>query len=291
VKAHKVSEIADYADRFQLRDWERNAEKSARTARSLCDVITVSPITSSYGGYYYSPKQALLLDCLLQTLPLSRAKRTLCLASLIAAASACAAAPGHTAQPFKPSLSASRFLWEAWRRDVLEKTKAALESISYRTAMCEGRAFVRDAIVATDTLDKGDLVFIDPPYSEVQYSRFYHVLETLARGACDNVSGEGRYPPIDERPQSLFCLSTQSQTAITTLFSKLAERKVRAILTFPWAKASNGLSGEQIKKISEGFFVSKCKIIEGRFSTLGGNLVHRKARLPSSEMVLLLSPQ
>ena len=72
---------------------------------------------------------------------------------------------------------------------------------------------------------------------------------------------------------------------------KLADRNVRAIVTFPWGQASNGLSGEQIKKIAESFFVTNCKIIEGRFSTLGGNLVHRKARLPSNEMVLLLSPQ
>jgi adenine-specific DNA methylase len=71
-------------------------------------------------------------------------------------------------------------------------------------AKAKGKTVVGDALKVAKELCKTDLVFVDPPYSAVHYSRFYHVLETVARGNCSTVTGTGRYPPPVERPPSAF---------------------------------------------------------------------------------------
>ena len=73
-------------------------------------------------------------------------------------------------------------------------TLQSLNVISLQFASKKGSAVVADANATAKTLKAGDIAFIDPPYSGVQYSRFYHVLETVAKGECGVVSGTGRYP-------------------------------------------------------------------------------------------------
>ena len=95
-----------------------------------------------------------------------------------------------------------------------------------------------------------DLVIVDPPYSSVQYSRFYHVLETIARGTCGPVSGQGRYPAINERPQSSWSNKGTSQFALKMLLEKLSVTGCTVIFTFPSSETSNGLSGNAIIETS-----------------------------------------
>lgn len=249
------------------------------------------PITKSYGGYYFSPLQALLIDALLATRPSSRPDVDVAIASLISAASRCAAAPGHTAQPFKPTESAFRFLREAWSRDVLTYVPQALAHIAGRHARTIGATATQDAQSVAEKLDEGDLAFIDPPYSDVHYSRFYHVLETIARGECGEVRGEGRYPSVAERPRSRFSLVTEARDATEDLLCRLAARGVRTIFTFPAGRSSNGMSGEYVADTAARFFEVEKSVIKGVFSTLGGNVARRGARQDSRELVLILRPR
>lgn len=265
-----------------LRDW--SAEQS--------DFV----ITSAYGGHYFSPVQAVWFDALLKTLPAANKHRVLALAALIEAASKCAAAPGHTAQPFQPTRSAKPFLIEAWGRDVSSRTKNALTALAGISAKKIGHAEVSDANRAAESLKRGDLVFVDPPYSGVHYSRFYHVLETIARGSCGEVSGKGRYPAIEFRPRSRYSVSSESVDALDDLLRNLASRDARTILTFPDHDCSNGLSGMKVRKIASKYFSIKEQTIKSRFSTLGGNgsglsgSEGRAARHPADELILVLKP-
>jgi adenine-specific DNA methylase len=154
-----------------------------------------------------------------------------------------------------------------------------------------GEAKVQDAESLAKQLGPEDLAFVDPPYSGVHYSRFYHVLETVARGHCKEVSGVGRYPPPSERPKSDFSVGSKSRGALERLLSILAERGVRTILTFPQEKTSNGLSGSTVENVAKNYFKVSKTVTNGRFSTLGGNLVNRKARIPAYEIILSLSPR
>ena len=283
------SHLYHEAEEFDRVTWGEARRRNVARAREIC-ATSRRPITQAYGGHYFSPKQALILDALRSTLPSDPSKRSVALAALISAASGCAASPGHTAQPFQPTRKGAEFLFEAWQRDVCSRVKSALEHICPKFARATGRGIVGDAETVAAQLKKGDVAFLDPPYSGVHYSRFYHVLETIARGTRSEIDGVGRYPPPSERPRSEFSIKSKSESALDRLLGKLAEKEVRTIITFPQEQTSNGLSGSTVENIAKRYFRTSKVVVNGRFSTLGGNLQNRKARIPAYEIILTLTP-
>ena len=268
-----------------------STEEWRRSAQVLCssDVAAKSSlIWKCYGGHYFSPTQALSFDAMLLALPEEDDLRELCLAATIVSASNCAAAPGHTAQPFKATPTAAKYLREAWARDPFHYAQMALEGLGPLYAKALGKAEVGDANNIAKNLKPDDLVFVDPPYSGVQYSRFYHVLETISRRDCGEITGVGRYPPLEERPNSRYSRKGSSTQAIEDLLFVLAENGCTVILTFPQAECSNGLSGDGVEEIARQFFNVGRKSVRSRFSTLGGNTVNREARKMSDELMLVL---
>ena len=266
------------------------ASQYVEASRNLCNsVVGSGPIWKAYGGHYFSPSQAVTIDAMISALPIQEPLRTVCLAAVISSGSHCAASPGHTAQPFQPTEGATRYIAEAWSKDPLVVARRSLEQVCSRRARAAGESVVGEAVSVASTLLSSDLVIVDPPYSGVQYSRFYHVLETIARGKEESVTGRGRYPPLSRRPQSAFSRSSESREALVELLSNLSKARTTVIFTFPAGESSNGLSGEIVSNISGRFFdVQKRRIITGRFSTLGGNNLNRAARSKSEELVLVM---
>lgn len=271
------------SDVFHAREW---SQAQARL-----------PVTRAYGGHYFSPLQAVCIDALRIALPKDGMGQKLALASLIRAASQCVAAPGHTAQPFQPTRTALPYLLDAWRRDVFSRTKSILRRLAKEHALSKGNAQINDANHAALELRPGDLAFVDPPYSGVHYSRFYHVLETIALGECGEVSGVGRYPNSDRRPRSRYSLKGQSGVAMDELLERIANAGAAAIVTFPDHDCSNGLSGDQVREIAMRHFCVSQLGVRSKFSTLGGHRVAlagssgRTARRIANELILVLQPQ
>ena len=263
-------------------DFKQFVEQS----RIICDTVEgFGPIWRSYGGHYFSPYQAATIDAMIRCLPCHEPERTACLAATIASASQCAASPGHTAQPFQPTPRALRFILESWSKDPLAIATDFLMKLCLRKANVVGHAEVGEAAKLAASLSPTDLVFVDPPYSGVQYSRFYHVLETVARGGAPEVTGVGRYPPLTSRPQSAF--SNKGQ-ALRSLLRNLARTGATVIFTFPAGPASNGLSGSVVIEEARSLFKVEEQRVFGRFSTLGGNNLNRSAREKSEELILVL---
>lgn len=285
------SEIWQSANRLAPTDSSFDAWRNAvGRAREFCTALpTDFPIARAYGGYYYSPIQGMIIDALRACLPINH--QTAALAALIDAGSNCAAAPGHTAQPFSTKDSALPHLATAWSRDVTKYCFDAFVRNSSIAAKVAGQVSNIDALQLTLELNECDIAFIDPPYSEVQYSRFYHVLESISRGYVGDVSGVGRYPAISMRPQSKFSRLTQSAEAFDQLMIGVAVSGSEAIVTFPAHDASNGLSGELVEAISSQYFNVKARKFTSLFSTLGGNAVDRHARKVTTELVLHLAPR
>lgn len=278
----------------RLRVGSKGIKPYVDRTRELCSLPSpIGPIWNAYGGHYFSPTQAITLDLLLDALPQNNEERTVCLAACISAASQCVASPGHTAQPFQPTEGAGKYILEAWARDPIEYAKKALQNLCSKHANVQGQVITGSAEDALIHIQSSDLVFIDPPYSSVQYSRFYHVLETIAEvRKTRTVEGVGRYPPITERPQSEFSNITQAKAALVRLLSALAAKNCTIIITFPSGKSSNGLSGDYIIEVASPLFqVEDHNKIEGIFSTLGGNNNNRTARQKSNELILLLRPK
>lgn len=249
------------------------------------------PISKAYGGYYYSPAQALVFDALRQSLPTDTAKRKVALAALVEAVSRAAAAPGHTAQPFQPTESSAKYIIEAWTRDPWKLVQVAIEEIAGRSAISLGKGVVGDFKKTISRLSEGDLVFADPPYSGVHYSRFYHALETVTRGAEFEPEGRGRYPSIENRPSSAFSQKSNARNAAQELLTTCASKRATLVLTFPTSGASNGLDASDFMELGGSLFSTiRVEEVQTDFSTLGGNKKHRAARRVCSESIICFVP-
>lgn len=250
-------------------------------------------VTRHYGGHYYSLTQARALDRLYESLPTAEPARTVALAALLQAASVCAAAPGHTAQPFQPTDSLLPYIREAWSRDIATAVLAAANQLASTFARSRGRAVVGDAQSAVSSLNEGDLVFCDPPYSAVQYSRFYHVLEGIARGGWDEVSCNGRAPSLASRVTSEFSMRSKASAAMRTLLAGFRKQGCNVIITFPDADASNGLSGQDIIRMAEQEWAVEGHYLDSIHSTLGGSSQggSRGGRKKLKEAVIVLTPK
>jgi adenine-specific DNA-methyltransferase len=289
----RVTEHPTYNDAARVQDdlAKGSLKQLVTESRGVCADPACGPVQQAYGGFYFSPLQALWIDSLRATLPRTRSARIVAMAALIETGSRCAASPGHTAQPFQPNETAGPFLVGQWTRNAANTAWANYISIGSLVSRRAGDARVADAVKLAHELRETDLVFVDPPYSSVQYSRFYHVLEMIACGESQIVEGVGRYPPLTARPQSKFSLKSESESALRTLLEAISGSRARVVVTFPAGKASNGLSGRQVAEIAAEFFHIVRATVTGRFSTLGGNRVTRAARQESQELILTLSPK
>lgn len=94
VSVAKSSTLWREAKRIDSAGW--NTATWSRRSREFCETIandTGSLLCRSYGGHYFSPTPALLLDALLGTVRRT-VTRDVCLSAVIIAASQCAASPG-----------------------------------------------------------------------------------------------------------------------------------------------------------------------------------------------------
>lgn len=261
--------------------------KRLRSAASTSDDTFVR----SYAGHYYSTEQAYALGRLRASLPARKPAASVCLAALVTAASRCSASPGHTAQPFQPTEKALPHIDTIWHRDLVAETESALRSLATTHAAVRGEALVGDANEIAKGLTGEEVVFVDPPYSAAQYSRFYHVLEAVAVGGYDQVSGAGRSPGLAERRSSDYSCVSSARTTLTSLLEQLGGTGCRVIATFPQFRASNGLSGADIVEAAREWFDVDTLLSSATFSTLGGNGAARSARHNSHELVITMYPR
>ena len=163
-----------------------------------------------YGGVFFGDRQAAELDCLRQSisdLP-DEFERRWALGALVCAASACAYTyGGHFAQP-KLDISNSG----KSRGDISEALKQRSLSLTHEfftrlTSLATESENVEHAVslvagpweealraIARTSGRRPVCVYIDPPYTRDEYSRYYHVLEALVRYQPQAVSGKGRLP-------------------------------------------------------------------------------------------------
>lgn len=249
------------------------------------------PFVRAYGGHYFSLEQSSQIQRLRDSLPARKPDATVCLAALISAASRCSASPGHTAQPFQPTEKALPHIQSIWNRNLLDEVESALRGIASQHATRAGQALVAEANSYAETLMGGEVVFVDPPYSAAQYSRFYHVLEGIAIGGFSAVSGAGRSPALADRRRSEFSTVSGARTAFAELLSILGRKRARVIVTFPQERASNGVSGEEVVDLAREWFDVDTVVSSASFSTLGGNGEGRSARHRANEMIITMFPK
>lgn len=273
---------------------ESSSPTAVADARKLCAEAApeIGFIWADYGGHYFSAVQAFWLSMLRATIPERSPQRAVALSALIRTASKCSASPGHTAQPFQPTARLLPHIRTAWRRDVLAQVELEVALIAPRHALVRGGSRTGDAQdFAASGLRAGDLVFCDPPYSEAQYSRFYHVLEGIYRNGWPSVHGAGRAPEGTLRPSSSFSTKSMASQAMTKLLTSIHRAGSTAVFTYPEGERSNGLQTSDIDDVAGHLFDVATVRIPMSHSTLGGSSLEssfRRGRNNIDEIVYVL---
>ena len=119
-----------------------------------------------------------------------------------------------------------------------------------------------------DMIPNGTLVYADPPYAFVHYSRFYHALETLIRYDYPDVLHKGRYRT--DRHQSPFCKRTEVVKAFEVMFEKIKIKQSKLVLSY---SNTGMISLEKIMELAKKTLGNKydvtSKAVDYTHSTMG----------------------
>lgn len=204
-----------------------------------------------FGGAYFSYAQAAELDFLAHVISSFESnRRDVLFAALLSTASDIVNTVGKQfAQPIRPRNkdgTPKRHLITKIARD-----RAVSPSGTYfrwlnryagiKPAIGENLAIRADYSDALELLKgKFSVVYADPPYTRDHYSRFYHVLETLALrdnpaiaknpGAIQGELSRGLYRV--DRHQSPFCIKTQVHGAFLEMFKQVSAQDASLVLSY-----------------------------------------------------------
>ena len=240
-----VSRIRTLEDRVpnvaadQVLDFERGtlAKRPTATPYRLFSI--------TYSGGYFGLAQSIEIDSirfavdqLLADRSINEADhRWLCLA-LCQAASKVATTTGHFAQHMRANhyncrryvAQRRRRVWPEWLRAVFEN-----HPIGTASKRRHNRVFRQDATKLLSDLQQDGthpaVVYADPPYTRDQYSRYYHIYETLLRYDYPPSTGSGRYRP--NRFRSPYSMKTRVGQAMVELISRCARLGSTLVLSYP----------------------------------------------------------
>ncbi|WP_223304754.1 DNA adenine methylase [Cellulomonas sp. B6] len=208
-------------------------------------------ISRYYGGVYFGYEQAAVIDALAAVAyGLEPEARDTALAAVMSTASELVASVGgHFAQPIRITTRNGQRKQGALTAVAKKRRPSAMHVFAKwlkawsdlqptRNPVAALRADFRD--VVADLPRSVGVVYADPPYTRDHYSRFYHVLETIARGDDPGIStatSRGAKAPSrglyrTERHQSPFSVVSEAPGALSGIAEALAMRDVSLLLSY-----------------------------------------------------------
>lgn len=237
-----------------------------------------------YAGTYFGYDQASEIDSIRCALDQLRDAedvtpdqwRTLLLC-LCMAMSKCSNSTGHFAQALYPKSNNIKKVVGQRRRSVWDEWIDAVSRVyPVGTSAWRGanKAFRSDAKDLLWTLPKfgpkPSVIYADPPYTQDQYSRYYHIYETAVLYDHPSCEGRGLYRP--DRATSPFSLASKVEQAFDELIEAASRLKSCLILSYPQSGILRN-SDETIPKMIKAHFGVKPDRLElpHRHSTMGGS--------------------
>jgi adenine-specific DNA-methyltransferase len=226
---------------------------------------------------YFSTEQAISIDSLVYAISCLKGQnaplKEPLMAALIHAYSYNSAGTGHFAQ-FRDmsTLSSVKDVFHYRKQSVIDyflrKAEEIIKASQNNKFPEKNKAFHEDyerLLNNSSVMKNVGMVYADPPYSFVHYSRFYHAIENLARYDYPAVEHKGRYR--GDRHQSPFCIKTKAPGAFARMFE--ASYKYRKPILVSYSNTGM-ISLENLVGIARriGFSVSILEI-DHKHSTMG----------------------
>ena len=271
---------ADLVEYMQRAAHVGNSAAHRRAARAAAVASTSEhyELASLYfSAGYLSLQQAIEVDSIRSAIDRDTHlnDRDWLLGAWITATSVLVNAPGHTAQFLRPnSASAHARIVRTWGRSVWDEFIVALDSVGLvgtEEWRSKNSVFVGDALdlISTGQLHDVGTIYADPPYTKDQYSRYYHVYETLYRYDYPDSSGAGRNR--SDRFTTGFSLKSAVVASFHDLCRNVARMRVPLVVSYP----SSGLLAEldlTVADIASQYFADVDTLsFEANHSTMGGS--------------------
>ena len=266
-------------------------------------------ISRYYGGIYFSYEQAIQIDLILNTIAnIDLQYKDVCLAALLSTVSDIVNTVGKQfAQPLKMRDSQGNLKLGSMRKiqkdRVIEVFGLYKEWLERYFSIEPGRdtTVVRQDYYHSLLSLPEDIrvVYADPPYTRDHYSRYYHVLETIALQDMPNLStttirgakhiSRGIYRV--ERHQSPFCIRSQAPIEFDRMCRVIAETGRKLLLSYsPYDEAKNThprvVTIHQLEEIAGRYFQSVETVSAGHFQH--SKLTSAEHQLEASDMAELL---
>lgn len=223
---------------------------------------------------YFSLEQAMDIDSIRYAIDVvinDEILKSIFLSALIYAYSYCSSGTGHFAM-FRDLKDVSSIedtfiyrkkrVWEYF----LNKLDEIIEYHQYiPNKMYKTFSYDFSELLNSDEMKNVDLIYADPPYSFVHYSRFYHAIESLVMYDYDIPNFKGRYR--SDRHQSPFCQRKNVIDAFKALFKSAKKNNSNVLLSY----SDTGMISldEIINILEESDFKCKVHKIQYDHSTLG----------------------
>ncbi|MFT4224328.1 DNA adenine methylase [Dysgonomonas sp.] len=216
--------------------------------------IGFSLFTKCYSGTYWSSNQCKWIDSIRAVAEehIDMEEYYAIISSLMFAMSYASQSTGHFAQYREITESnmndiliyRNKNIWTLFAKKFEEITE-----IIDTTSNFENRITTLDYVDCLRIIERNSIVYADPPYTNVHYSRFYHALETLVKYDHPLIKHKGRYR--DDRHQSPFDKKTEVKNAFKLLFKGVKDKDSHLILSY----SDNGMiSLDEILEISNKVF-------------------------------------
>ena len=298
-RQHRSRLRSEFADRISnetvaieggpdpLHEWMLSAPHVG-TSRAYKNMAIFSKKTSSYRRYclttlyfssgYFSTAQAIDLDSLryaLDKLGLPRSSTAPLFAIWLATASRIINSPGHSAQYLKPT---NRSSYRTLRRQLSRNVWEVFVELTHdfhpwgsRTWRLGNSVVQEDALEIVAGLLPSDIgvIYADPPYTKDQYSRFYHLFETLYLYDFPMSTGIGRYR--DNRYASPFSKKTEVIGAFERLFSGVRDLGIPLVLSYPSDGMLNVAGASVEEFVRDNFSDVSVISISNTHSTMGAS--------------------
>ena len=258
----------------------------------LFTIVTDEPIahegayacfTATYANAYFSLTQCAEIDsirCAIDTLRgrgvLTQAQFDWALLALGHAALRVANTTGHFAQFLTPSERNFRRVAQQFARSTFDQWLASLDSLKpagtaeWRAENLATRSDCSALLRTVSSAGDVGVVYCDPPYTDDQYSRFYHVWETLVLNDYPTVSGAGLYRP--DRFTTPFSLRSKVEGAFQALVEEVASTGADLVLSYPSNGLLHDVGGDPLDVLGSAFPQAKLVAqIEYNHSTMGAS--------------------
>lgn len=207
----------------------------------------------NYSGTYWSYEQCIWIDsyrAVIDEFKNDLAYYNLLLTCLIYAMAYNSQSTGHYAQYRIPENDSSKKDILIYRRknisDFFERKYEDLKEFLNGENHFSFETYAEKDIDLLKRIPERTLVYADPPYCFVHYSRFYHILETLVRYDYPELKYKGRYRT--DRYQSNYCIKTEVAETFGKMFHQIKMKNSDLMLSYTNSE-TNSIGFEELLKI------------------------------------------